>query len=1111
MEREDEHIVKKRNRPSLVCGACKKRKIKCDKGKPCISCVKNKIEHLCIYDEKWVNGKKKTKRRKQQPASAPAVGPTISESPTEPTSSNSFSSSASIKNVNKENSVVVIVPKSELDELRAKVQKYELGLISPARSDNSEELNPSSSNNTSNAAKNPSVYPPPEQEAHFYNRSMNPTRRSMGSFHDASRPGDIPVENILLSNQCFITKDMPPPKAKRITMEDVPKHDFYVVGINPYESPSDTINFYENSNSIRVKERTRKVNYGPLAWASISRRNKYLTLVKKFTSSQKAKEIVERINKSKASTAEPPSTSSCSLLKPLADDVKSTLNMDGSQIRRFEQKSKESDGEYDESLSYVKESTGERESTNPHPIFQEMNQRTMLLGLSILDGPIDREKKLIEQIESMVPKKRVIWLLVERFFRVVYPFVPFIDEEDFRYNIERLIGQESYEEVKPSVNIEKRLDFAYVGVLCVVLRLSYLSLFFNRSSINEAILKKPSAYPDDQVRKYLLLNGIHICAIDMAQICLHQFQLLRKVSLPILQCALYLRLYHTLAPEDGDGLDGGDSQIFKGMLVQMCYSLGLNREPDNYKDSLTDEKTNHLGRKIWYHLVISDFIQAFTFGNPLTTNSMYYDTVPPFINVDNSNLKDTELEGAVTNCFKFGQALIRGPMKGILDMTLNVGKQVKIPELTQLVNHLELGVTGIFGRVRDYVKLLESEDVSYHFNKIKKAQILLSLNAFFVSMYYHFYDYYENKGNSTLSYFYLKKLLAVTITELTPYFFPLIIRSSEIFGEGADLVINPDIIQATQRTSEVIMIIVIKINFWLYRRAKSSDHQFRMNSDHKYKNYFETMSTLVVCMEKCAKICLMAASIMSSRYYYAWGVSKSHTFLHKVVADEELYSSNDDFELNFIAPTNDQLQDLTNLVQNTLTVLNRTVGEHCDSVDLRALFKVHGQKPSVLKNLKTEEQTVQRAPLDALNNYSLQDVPTLSSTNTPMSDSSNIPLELSGFEDLRFDGSDQIDSLWLQMLSSKNNKQNTLNDNLNYNEAIPSASSYNTDVNAGYYNNTQYTSSTSATTSAPDTAPEFNFPFTANYQLFENLGNALDGEDGHLDFFNDLPLDKVFN
>jgi len=43
---------KRRKRISLTCTSCKQRKVKCDQGKPCSSCVKKRIPaHLCIYED----------------------------------------------------------------------------------------------------------------------------------------------------------------------------------------------------------------------------------------------------------------------------------------------------------------------------------------------------------------------------------------------------------------------------------------------------------------------------------------------------------------------------------------------------------------------------------------------------------------------------------------------------------------------------------------------------------------------------------------------------------------------------------------------------------------------------------------------------------------------------------------------------------------------------------------------------------------------------------------------------------------------------------------------------------------------------------------------------
>lgn len=46
---------RQRKRVPLACLNCKKRKVRCDKKKPCTGCVKNNVGHLCVYVEpEWV-------------------------------------------------------------------------------------------------------------------------------------------------------------------------------------------------------------------------------------------------------------------------------------------------------------------------------------------------------------------------------------------------------------------------------------------------------------------------------------------------------------------------------------------------------------------------------------------------------------------------------------------------------------------------------------------------------------------------------------------------------------------------------------------------------------------------------------------------------------------------------------------------------------------------------------------------------------------------------------------------------------------------------------------------------------------------------------------------
>lgn len=167
-------------------------------------------------------------------------------------------------------------------------------------------------------------------------------------------------------------------------------------------------------------------------------------------------------------------------MEPVDERLKSTLNYDESSVSRFEAKTK--DTEDDKLVRGRSKST----SMTPDPV----NMSTFALELSVLGGSRDHEMTLIEQIKAIMPTKRVIWLHINRFMYLLYPFFPYVIEDDFRSSIEKIVGKESYEEVKPDIKVAHRGDFAQIGILFIMLRLSYLSLFHNRGFHNEKFSPK---------------------------------------------------------------------------------------------------------------------------------------------------------------------------------------------------------------------------------------------------------------------------------------------------------------------------------------------------------------------------------------------------------------------------------------------------------------------------------------------------------------------------------------------------------------------------------------------------------------------------------------------
>lgn len=124
----------------------------------------------------------------------------------------------------------------------------------------------------------------------------------------------------------------------------------------------------------------------------------------------------------------------------------------------------------------------------------KLNENALPLGLTFYEGQAGKELRLsdkiqlhlIDKIQIILPTRKVIWKLIDRYFAWLYPFMPFIDEESLIRDISKILGPKSFEDTKiQQVKVERRLDLAHIGILLVVLRLSYLSLFCNKSSVNE--------------------------------------------------------------------------------------------------------------------------------------------------------------------------------------------------------------------------------------------------------------------------------------------------------------------------------------------------------------------------------------------------------------------------------------------------------------------------------------------------------------------------------------------------------------------------------------------------------------------------------------------------
>ena len=1159
--------IKKRNRPSLVCEPCKRRKVKCDKGTPCESCAKNNMAHKCRYSPTTGKGKASSRVAKSDNGATPSGRGDAND-----IHSNANFYKLTDRATSKERMVLVSI--DELNGLKQRLHNLEQDLhkrpsqtknelgpkisFTPIDPDNSDdffqtfykEVEIRVDRNSRKTVLNQYVLDPSIRDGPL--DSKDHIWKYLPSIRGPLSPDSVHSKSPSYSKEFL---DITPTSTQESDSKDRDVGSAaYMIGVNPYSSNDEDINFYENYTSVFLNEPSRRTNYGPLSWATILRKDKLLSLLKKFMQEQqrqgkdKQKDAATDDNDNSASFEKKELESDGVVdLMPYGRGSDSFPDQDRTLHAKVSSYSPRDQTHFRPSPSSSAVSSVDKYSTSSTKKWHSIERKPQLkvsdttIILGIHDGLLDNELELISKIESILPKQRVLWLLIHRFFSFIYPFLPYIDERDFRGEMNRILGPEDYKDRKViQLNISKRLDFAYLGMLLIFLRFSYLSIESKHSKFRV----EPSL---SQNCEYLLANPIDTSIIDVAKSCINQFQIMRKFNFTVFQATFYLRLYHVYAPEEGDGADGGDSLVFNGMLVQMAYSIGIHREPDNFKNNpLTDERTNLLGRKIWYHILVCDFVNSYTYGTPMATNEMFYDAkLPKIIPGVNENVIDTELEKSTLQYYNNCDALLRGPMRSVLRLILDVKKKVKMSELTKTLNFLEIGTFNAFGKLGDYITFLEDKDVGFRMSKANRLIIALSLKSFYLSIFYHLLLYYEEKKHLTLMFFYLKKILTIAICENIPFLYPIIYGTYDFFEDGVDLFANPRFLHMLHRTSDINIAAIVRANFVLFELKTHPNHELNLRVDAEYKQYYDRILVLIEHMEKCARLCIAALTELSSKYYYAWGAARSQSFIYKIVTNEEFFIQSASKYNHYTSRlTMSQVEELILLYGPPLELAEKIIREHCQDIDMVSnvfIKKVHGDTRETQNNKNDQaattgepsgnQPTVIPPGASAQNksfnfNKNWEDAPRKAFSPVPGTPSSFLPsysnVIASEFEDLYFSNSAEVDSAWLQMLTSKNDNtygsENIMGNDLTKNNVALLGNSFGITPsdskikNDGTFEYNQGESKLNGEDNliGGDLSRDHNEAINVK-SLFLDLKLNFSFEDStHFNFFSDLPLDKIF-
>lgn len=673
------------------------------------------------------------------------------------------------------------------------------------------------------------------------------------------------------------------------------------IGVNPTGPPSEKINFYANYCLISTDAETLdECNHAPFSWHLTVRTDPALSQIWGFLLNNRRPDRDDRPgNDQKANSSG----------ARLLDRIRKHL------VSKFSPSSIGRSGRLTLGLTYRDPTAGRADATPA------------------------------ERFGAILPPRDVVWLHVDRFFRVLYPFFPFLDERTFRTQIEELLGEKRPEaaQIRPtngsSSSIDRPIAWSpqaalVLALLCVVMRLSYLALLSNDmlenhrnldgTDKNLELLRNPVGIECVEFARTMV--SLSISVIDGAATVPGQCNLLT------VQLMLMLREYLEVAPERVDGPGRDVYRVNNGALLQMAYHVGLNREPSLRPGAI--ERDNYLRRKLWLRIQYRDVLNAVKFGLPFALLTEFCDTnfpnyldgaqpaagpAPPINSMLPTSgvyaLGGSALPGPsagdkaelapehgdeVAESLQNGNCLTPGNdaavqaawaplerflplLRLVLAQALQVREGVELGSLVQGLNEIETFLAANFGSFREFSDAYRRSDAASvaHFLKL---EWFIPAQVFLLQVYFRLFRYYEVSRRPDLSYFYCKKLISVVAQDFLPNALDLVYCQHPHFGHAAHLVANPQLEYIFHRGLGFLNSWILRLGHHIV--SSQSENSGSLSVDISREKF------LMRALARTSKCLLLGIHKLNHRYCYAWRIATTFTYIHRALISEEFYQIN---------------------------------------------------------------------------------------------------------------------------------------------------------------------------------------------------------------------------
>lgn len=402
-------------------------------------------------------------------------------------------------------------------------------------------------------------------------------------------------------------------------------------------------------------------------------------------------------------------------------------------------------------------------------------------------------------------------------------------------------------------------------------------------------------------KEFLVSNVIGMDTFKVAECCFNLFNYNQCNDIQVLQLALYIRVYYTYAPEEGDGLDNRLSRTLNSAIIQMAYSLGFSRDPSNLSYKFNNARLGNLSRKIWHFIICLDYNNSILVGDPLMTSIIPSDTKFPYYNEGNENSINKSSEREIIHVFENIQGRLE-LLKIAFDVVFNVEEGMNINRLLESLVHLEsyLQKGDIISKNQfSVIHLVTLEDMV-------ELNGMLDIKFLMTSMYFKIFIHYEKKKNDGLVCFYAKKLLKISVIDQFPYYLKILDGTINALDEISLFYVIPSLIRLAQKYFFCLSFILIRVKYFEFKmKIAEGNYSNILKKDCHYLK----AQTLISLLQKCTQWMLDCLKKLSMKYYIAWRLYKVHSHALSVMLSESFYSENETSILNLWDSFNEKAID----------------------------------------------------------------------------------------------------------------------------------------------------------------------------------------------------------